>query len=979
LGISSKKLLELCRQEGIDAKAAASTLTDSEAGRLRVLIQAEKSPKQAEQSQAPRNDQEVIPPPLSPRADPAALAFAPKLGAIRRRPPQQGVVAAPAEESVAKPLAEAVSPAAVATSTAVTVEPAAPPPQAEVQTPPVSEVAAPEVEVAEALVVEVAPVTEEAPPAEALPEAPVEAPPKVSTKKIVSIDEFVIEVPKAIGRIEGIVPKKIPVRERKKGKEKEKEKEKEGKTAEGPVARAHPQAIGVPPTRRGESLTEAGRKAREVAERTIKESHKQPASQRGLVADTNRPQSGRSASAGGRRTFTRAGGPIEEAEAPEIADSEDKKLHKPVKKAPQKGRRGDRVELDSDVEVLGASHIRLERGESIRKPLGERRRRQRPERHKRADEPVVQGGTVEIAEPVTVKSFCTALGVQATAVISRLMRTGQMVTVNGPLSKEAAEVLALEFGIELKVKEALNVEQKIEVAMAELDKDVAESTRQPRSPIVTFLGHVDHGKTSLMDRIRQTHVVDGEAGGITQHIGAYRVQVGDRAVTFLDTPGHEAFTAMRARGAQVTDIVVLVVAADDGIMPQTLEAINHARAAEVPIVVALNKVDKAEANVQRVMGQLAEHDLIPEEWGGKTIVAQTSATTGQGVDQLLESLLLEAEMLELSGNSEQRARGAVIEAEMQEGLGPVMTLLVQDGTLHVGDVVLAGTAFGRVRAMTDEKFQAVQSAGPSMPVRVSGLTSVPNAGDRFYGLENLQEARGLAEEQEQKQRLANLATRQHVTLENLMEQMASREVKMLNVILKADVQGSVEVLRKTLGELKHPEVQVSVLHAGVGAINESDVLLADASDAVVIGFQVIADEQARTLAEAKGVDIRIYTIIYNIMDDLKKALEGMLAPEKKQQVTGHVVIRQTFKVSRLGTVAGAYVTDGVIRRTSQIRVSRQGTVVYEGKLESLKRFKDDAREVLAGLECGLKIAGFDDLKIDDVIEAIETIEVKRTL
>ena len=771
-------------------------------------------------------------------------------------------------------------------------------------------------------------------------------------------------MPKAIGRIEGIVPKEIPPRGRgrKKGKE-EQEKKK-------PPLRVHPQAMGLPPEKLT-ALGEAGRKAREVASRTIKEKAAETQGQKGLVADTNRPKAGRSAIAGSRRRQARGVVPGADAEP-------DRKQAKPQRRGSQP-RRADKVTLDSDVNVLGSGHVRLERGEKVRRPFGERRRRHRAERTKRGDEALARGKSIEIQEPITVKTFCAALGVQAGPVITHLMRRGLLITVNEVMDTELAAELAVEFGVELKIKAALDIEDAIQAEVQAMDRHQAERTELPRAPVVTFLGHVDHGKTSLMDRIRSTKVVEGEAGGITQHIGAYHVDLGERGVTFLDTPGHEAFTAMRARGAQVTDIVVLVVAADDGVMPQTDEAINHARAAGVPIVVALNKIDVPNANVQRVLGQLAERELTPEQWGGKTIVIETSAITGQGVDDLLEALSLEAELLELTADPSRLARGAVIEAEMREGLGAVMNLLVQDGTLKVGDVILGGLAVGRVRAMADDKGRSITEAGPSMPVSVSGLSVIPDAGDEFFVFESLQKAREFAEQRQIIERQKALAPIRHVTLENLFEHIEAQQISELRVIIKADVQGSVEVLKQSIGEFQHPEVQVKVLHAAVGGINESDVLLADASDALIIGFQVIADSRARSLAERKGVDIRLYSVIYQVVDDLKMALEGMLAPEQRHDVVGHVVVRQTFKVSRLGTIAGCYVTDGVIRRTSKIRVSRQGVVVHEGTLDSLKRFKDDAREVPTGMECGLKITGFDDIKIDDVIEAIEVVEVKRTL
>ena len=947
LGIPSKTLLAMCTAQGISAKSHASTLTESEAGRLRasaaIAAETETRPE-APAAAGPGSGAPTLP----PRVDPSKLAFAPKLGARHRRPAQRGVQVKTAGEAE------------------VEKAPAEPAPVPPVDAEPAVATEEPVVVTADAgpVAEDVTPGATDATVAES--EAPVVediSPP--TKKKDVSIDEFVIEVPKALGRIEGIVPKTIPPRGGRKKAEKPKTVEAESEEL------AHPQAVGMSP----EQLAQASQKARELAQRTVSEVARQTPSQRGILADTNRPQSGRSAIAGRRRGKEPASAEAE-AEA-ETAEADEKKPAKPVKGG-TRGRRRDTVELDSDIGVIGIGHVKLERGEEVRRPFGERRRRHRPTRStKRADQPIVQG-KAEVAEPITVKSFCSALGVQSGAVISRLMRRGVMVTVNEVLDSEVAEELALEFGVELEVKTTTDVEEAIKAEVEQAAASGGGSERVSRAPVVVFLGHVDHGKTSLMDRIRSTKVVDGESGGITQHIGAYRVRIGDRAVTFLDTPGHEAFTAMRARGAQVTDIAVLVVAADDGVMPQTDEAINHARAAGVPIVVALNKIDLPGVNLQRILGQLAERELVAEEWGGKTIVVQTSAITGQGVDNLLEALTLEAELLELAAAPTANARGAVVEAEMREGLGAVVTLLVQEGTLRIGDIALAGTSYGRVRAMVDDQGRSVQEALPSMPVSVSGLSGVPNAGDRFYVFDDLQKAREFAEERERKVREQSLATRKHVTLEQLFEQMEAEKVKQLNVILKADVQGSVEVLKQSLAELKHPEVEVLVLHAAVGGINESDVLLADASDAVIIGFHVVADDRARAMAEQMGVDLRLYSVIYQVTDDLRKALEGMLTPERRDETIGRLVVRQTFKVSRLGTVVGCYVTDGVIRRNCKVRVSRQGIVMYEGELNSLKRFKDDAREVTSGLECGLKVKGFDDVKIDDVIEAIETVEVKRT-
>ncbi|MBE3069519.1 MAG: translation initiation factor IF-2, partial [Planctomycetes bacterium] len=488
------------------------------------------------------------------------------------------------------------------------------------------------------------------------------------------------------------------------------------------------------------------------------------------------------------------------------------------------------------------------------------------------------------------------------------------------------------------------------------------------------------GKTSLMDYIRKTKVAEGEAGGITQHIGAYRVPVGDRWITFLDTPGHAAFTAMRARGARVTDVAVLVVAADDGIMPQTEEAINHAKAAGVPIVVAINKCDLPQANPQRVKQQLTQYELLTEEWGGQTICIETSAVTGQNVDQLLESLLLEAEMRELRADPDRPALGTVIEAQLSESFGPIATLLVQNGTLRPGDVVLAGTAYGKARTLTDEKGQRMAEAGPSVPVRVAGLSGVPEAGDRFYVLDGIVAAKQAAEDQQRQLREAELIEmRKPRSLEAVFEQMTSTEVRELAIILKADVQGSLEALRENLEKIEHPEVRVRVIHAAVGGISESDVLLADASNAIIIGFNAVPDVAARVLADARGVDVRQYNIIYNVTDDIRNALEGLLSPQEQEKRLGECEVLQTFKISRVGTIAGCRVTDGVVSRSAQIRVIRDGLVIYTGKLQSLRKLKDDIREARSGQECGLHVAGYDDIKVGDRVEAFETVSVARTL
>ncbi|MGB2829645.1 MAG: translation initiation factor IF-2, partial [Phycisphaerae bacterium] len=692
--------------------------------------------------------------------------------------------------------------------------------------------------------------------------------------------------------------------------------------------------------------------------------------------------------------------PAEAAEAPAVAEVEE--VVAPVKghrrgarketeeeeaagrRRAQAFRRHERQRQREDQEILDQVFTRggdtgqivserIRVGASGR-PLAPRVRRPAPPLRPAATEGPRQA---DMELPITVRNLSAALGIKASDIIRRLMDQGVLATVNDVLPEATAQEIAAGLDIELTVRR----ERAPEEVIAEIEsRQDDESLLVPRPPVVTFLGHVDHGKTSLMDYIRKTRVVEGEAGGITQHIGAYRVPVGERWVTFLDTPGHEAFTAMRARGAQVTDIVVLVIAGDDGVMPQTEEAINHAKAAGVPIVVAINKCDLPQANPQRVKEQLTQFELVAEEWGGKTICVNTSAVTGENIDALLESLLLEAELLELKANPQSEAIGTVIEAELTEGLGPVATLLVQNGTLRAGDVVLAGTAYGRVRALKDETGRHLREASPTVPVRVAGLSAAPEAGERFYTLQNLAPAKEIAEERERASRESTLvAARQPRTLEAVFEQMTAEEVKELPIILKADVQGSVEAIRENLEKIEHPEVRVRVLHAGVGGVNESDVLLADASNAIILGFNAVPDTGARTLAEERGVDIRHYNIIYRITEDIRKALEGLLTPQKEERRLGEAQVLEIFKISRAGTIAGCRVTDGTIARNARLRIIRDGLVVHEGGIDSLRRVKDDVREVRSGLECGIRLAGYNDVKVGDRLEAFETVTVQRTL
>jgi translation initiation factor IF-2 len=595
----------------------------------------------------------------------------------------------------------------------------------------------------------------------------------------------------------------------------------------------------------------------------------------------------------------------------------------------------------------------------------------------RAPTPTEGPKKVVVETPITVKNLSAALGIKAGEIIQKLMAKGTLATINDTLTEEQALEFAVAHEMDLEIRrehEPADVIRKIDS-----EADAPESLK-PRSPVVVFMGHVDHGKTSLMDYIRQSHVAKGEAGGITQHIGAYRARVGERWITFLDTPGHAAFTAMRARGARVTDVAVLVVAADDGVMPQTEEAMNHARAAEVPIVVAINKCDLPQANPLRVKQQLATLGLQTEEWGGKTICVEVSAVTGANVDKLMESLLLEAEMRELRANPDRDALGTVIEAQQTEGFGPIATLLVQNGTLHTGDVVVAGTAYGRVRALKDEHGKRMKEAGPTVPVRVAGLSEVPVAGDRFYVLKDVSAAKQLAEEhQRQLRQTALAALRIPRSLEAVFQQMTTAEVRELPLIIKADVQGSVEALRENLEKIAHPEVRVRVIHAGTGGINESDVLLADASNAIIIGFNTVPDSVARLLAEDRGVSIRQYQIIYDVTDDIRKALEGLLSPKQTEKRLGECNVQKVFKISRVGTVAGCMMTDGVINRNARVRLIRDGRVIFTGGLQSLKRVKDDVREVREGQDCGIHLASYDDIKVGDRIEAFETESVARTL
>jgi translation initiation factor IF-2 len=551
---------------------------------------------------------------------------------------------------------------------------------------------------------------------------------------------------------------------------------------------------------------------------------------------------------------------------------------------------------------------------------------------------------------------------------------GVMVNQNQPLDKDTIEILAADYGI--------NAEEKVQEDVADIDKffegdAVNEDNLVNRPPVVTIMGHVDHGKTTLLDTLRNTKVSLGEAGGITQHIGAYQIEASGKTITFLDTPGHAAFTSMRARGASITDITILVVAADDGVMPQTVEAINHAKAAGVPIIVAVNKIDKPTANPDRVMQELSEHGLIPEAWGGDTIFVPISAKFGDNIDELLEMVLLVSEVEDLKADPTQRAIGTVIEARLDKSKGPIVTLLVQQGTLHVGDPIVVGNTHGRVRVMTNDIGRRDKEAGPAAPVEITGLNDVPQAGDRFVTFEDEKTARAAGEERAKRALLEQRSVSQRVTLDNLFESLKDGEMKEVNVIIKADVQGSAEALAASLNKIDVEGVRVKIVHSAVGAINESDITLASASNAIIVGFNVRPTPQARQQAEQESVDIRLHRIIYKVIEEIETAMQGMLDPEFVEKITGQMVIRETYNVSKVGTIAGCYVTEGFIRRESGVRLIRDGIVIHEGELASLKRFKDDAKEVKLGFECGAMIANYNDVKVDDVIEGFIMEEVKR--
>ncbi|ERI09121.1 translation initiation factor IF-2, partial [Aneurinibacillus aneurinilyticus] len=602
-----------------------------------------------------------------------------------------------------------------------------------------------------------------------------------------------------------------------------------------------------------------------------------------------------------------------------------------------------------------------EMNKGIKRPHNKQQQQPRPE---------VKVDKITISGPMTVAELGKKMKKQPSEIIKKLFGLGVMATINQELEVDTIHLIAADYEIE--------VEEKIELDYSDFEniEEIDEpDTLEERPPVVTIMGHVDHGKTTLLDAIRETNVTSTEAGGITQHIGAYQVVRHSKKITFLDTPGHAAFTTMRARGAQVTDIAIIVVAADDGVMPQTVEAINHAKAAKVPIIVAVNKMDKPSANPDRVKQELTEHGLVPEDWGGDTIFVHVSALKREGLDDILEMILLVAEVQELKANPNKRARGTVIEAELDRGRGPVATILVQHGTLKIGDPIVVGTAFGRIRAMVNDKGRRIKEAPPSTPVEITGLNDVPQAGDQFMVFEDEKMARQVGERRSSSRREKELRASARVSLDDLFNQIKEGEMKDINVIIKGDVQGSVEALRGSLEKIDVEGVRVQIIHTGVGAITESDVILASASNAIIIGFNVRPEPNARVTAEAEKVDIRLHRIIYKVMEEIEAAMKGMLEPVYEEKVIGQAEVRQTFKVSRVGTIAGCYITDGKIQRDAGIRVIREGIVIYEGKIDALKRFKDDAREVAQGYECGITVEKYNDIKEGDVLEAFIMEEV----
>ena len=669
---------------------------------------------------------------------------------------------------------------------------------------------------------------------------------------------------------------------------------------------------------------------------------------------------------------------IEEDEAPKKEAAKQDEAA-PAKKKATKKKKTRKSEVDeSDVDkMMRETMKKMQSTKSVGSKRSKRRRQRKEERdeerQQQAELEEMESSVVETTEFITANELADLLDVSVNEIISVCMSIGLMITINQRLDAGTIELVAEEFGKEVEFVDAEEIGEELTI------EEDAEEDLEPRAPIITVMGHVDHGKTSLLDYIRKERVAAGEAGGITQHVGAYEVEHNEKKITFLDTPGHEAFTAMRSRGAQATDIVILVVAADDSVMPQTIEAINHAKAAGVPIVVAINKIDKPGINPDKIKQQLSEHEVIVEDWGGTVQYALVSAHTGEGIEDLLEKVLIEAELLELKANPNRRADGVILESRLDKGKGIVANALVQGGTLKIGDPFVAGSSFGRVRAMENDRGKRVKEAGPSTPVQLTGFDNSPQAGDKFIVAGDEKTAKEVANERKQIRRQQAMRSTKHMTLDDISRRLALGEVSELNIIIKADVDGSIEALSGSLQKLGTEEVSVNIIHTGAGAISESDVLLASASDAIIIGFQVRPTAQARKLAESEEIDIRLFSVIYDAVDEVRDALEGLLSPELKEQIVGVVDVRETFKVSKVGTIAGCYVTEGKIERNNPIRIVRDGVVIYDGEIDTLKRFKDDVREVVSGYECGISIKGYNDIKVGDQFESYKITEQKRTL
>ncbi len=931
LNLDSKLLVEICDKAGITGKGSAlASLTDDEVVRIKAAVSKSRQGPPRAVGGRPMAPEPTRPITRDDYIAPAGVAPG-KVPVLPSRPE--------------RPAAKQVAPEAPTPEAPTPESPAATPPQSEAPAPaaPAPEVVVPEVPAAES------PATAPLPPEQPGPERAV---PRGRVPELSAASKPGAEKPPKRPRPPGRPARTIKLAPLPVSKAPKDSKAKgEEPAPQKPDIRLPPDAIRA--GRAGtKPLKEHLRKHEEKRKKAAAEQKGRPAGQKPAKPADEQPASTRDRARRPARPVAR-----EEEKEATLGGREQRQLKR--KKSATVRRRPD----GSEEEVAAT-------------PLRRRTRIRRTGTNTAAP----RKSNVVVELPCTVRSFSEAIGVAARDVIRQLMALGTLANINAELEPETAELLAADLGVEVNFRHAVDLEQSL---ISQMEQDDDPASLKPRPPIVTFLGHVDHGKTSLLDRILAIDVVSGEKGGITQHIRAYCVEKESGTVAFVDTPGHEAFTEMRARGANVTDIAVLVVAAEDGVMPQTEEAISHARAAGVPIVVAMNKIDLPGANPQRLYEQLAANDLLPSEWGGETEVIKTSAITGEGIDELLDTLLTVAELHEYRANPDRPAVGTCLEAELHEGRGVVAKLLVQNGTMNVGDVVVCGSAYGRVKAMYDtlKPRRRHEQAGPSFPVNVTGLNEPPGAGDRFYVLSDISQARHLAERRAQQMRERELAgARPHVTLENLFERLGQQdEVQTLNIILRADVRGSIEAIRKELTKLEHPEVQIRILQATVGGVTEADVHLADASDAVIIAFNVVPDEGARQLAERRGVQVRRYDIIYQVTDDLKAALEGMLRPEKQEVELGRALVKQTFQISRMGTVAGCQVLGGVIHREGRVRVIRDSRIIGDYFLDSLRREKNDIREVRAGMECGIKLRGFNDLKEGDILEVYRVEEVRRTL